>query len=304
MSKLWVIDAGKGGVGKTFFASNLGITLTKLGKSVLVVDMDLSGSNLHTSLGQPPTEKNLSLFVNNKSRLRELVLPTLIPRLHYIHGPDAAWMNSTFDLESCRNLIKECRMLPYDFVIFDLGHGLNDINLELMKNADEKILLTAPEPSSVQKTYRFLETWILSVLNDNPKLGGREKVQNFISEFRLLNSKSQFSFRHYLQSCTESSSNPFEVLNASPIKLVVNSARSQQDQDLGFSIKSVVTKYYDLNITYLGSIDFDNAAWQSLRSKQPMLLEVPFTPLAGQFQNICKELLRPEPLSSFYKAVV
>ena len=40
-AKVWVVASGKGGVGKTFVSSSLGITLSKLGHSVVVVDLDL-----------------------------------------------------------------------------------------------------------------------------------------------------------------------------------------------------------------------------------------------------------------------
>ena len=43
-TKLWVVASGKGGVGKTFVASSVGITLSKLGHSVVIIDLDLSGA--------------------------------------------------------------------------------------------------------------------------------------------------------------------------------------------------------------------------------------------------------------------
>ena len=44
------IASGKGGVGKSFLAANLAIALAKLGKQVIVADLDFGGSNLHTCL--------------------------------------------------------------------------------------------------------------------------------------------------------------------------------------------------------------------------------------------------------------
>ena len=53
---MWAIAGGKGGIGKSFVAANLGIALSERGKKVIVVDADLGGANLHTLLGisQPP----------------------------------------------------------------------------------------------------------------------------------------------------------------------------------------------------------------------------------------------------------
>ena len=76
----------------------------------------------------------------------------------------------------------------------------------------------------------------------------------------------------------------------------MNSARSQSNCELGHSIKSVCNKYYDRGLDYIGAIDFDNAVWQSVKSREHVLFAQPFTPLAGQFLTTCKQLIAPEEL--------
>ncbi len=51
MTKIIPVASGKGGVGKTSFVANVGYKLSSLGKTVILVDLDLGGSNLHTCLG-------------------------------------------------------------------------------------------------------------------------------------------------------------------------------------------------------------------------------------------------------------
>ena len=46
-----VVASGKGGTGKTVFASNLGAQLALLGKSVVMVDMDMGLRNLDLYMG-------------------------------------------------------------------------------------------------------------------------------------------------------------------------------------------------------------------------------------------------------------
>ena len=50
---------GKGGIGKTLLTSNLAVFLSWLNKKVVVIDMDLGGANLHTSLGVNTPSKTL-----------------------------------------------------------------------------------------------------------------------------------------------------------------------------------------------------------------------------------------------------
>ena len=49
--KLWSIGGGKGGIGKSVFTLGLGISLSRMGKKIILVDADLGGANLHTLMG-------------------------------------------------------------------------------------------------------------------------------------------------------------------------------------------------------------------------------------------------------------
>src|SRR3954451_12724609 len=48
------LGGGRGGVGKSLLAVNLGVYLAQLGRSVVLADLDPAGSGLHTLLGLPP----------------------------------------------------------------------------------------------------------------------------------------------------------------------------------------------------------------------------------------------------------
>ncbi|WP_374031539.1 P-loop NTPase [Bdellovibrio bacteriovorus] len=95
-TKLWVVASGKGGVGKTFVSSSLGMTLSKLGHSVVIVDLDLSGSNIHTVLGLNPSHMNIRHYFEGAKTLQELVIPTPYPHLSYVQGFWDAWTPTDF----------------------------------------------------------------------------------------------------------------------------------------------------------------------------------------------------------------
>lgn len=303
-AQLWVIGAGKGGVGKTFISSSLGITLSKLNNKVLLIDFDLTGANLHTTFGLPLTEKNLRQFFLGNSTLPQLVRPTEIPRVSYVQGYWDSWSPAAVSVDQVKNLIAECRNLDYDYVIFDMGAGTSEAYLELFKSADEKILIASPEPTCVEKTYRFIESHICYSLKEISTPDSYGKLQETLREYKMMHHKGHFSFRNYLKEASGFTFDHFETLNSKPIRLIVNSTRSRMDQDLGYSIKSVCNKYFDLAVDSVGFIDFDNAVWQSVNNREPVLIEKPFTPLAGQFLTICKQLTTPNFHSNFYRAVV
>jgi flagellar biosynthesis protein FlhG len=208
------------------------------------------------------------------------------------------------NVSDTEKLIAACRKLNYDYVLFDLGAGPLHSYLELFTQADEKILIADSEPTSVEKTYRFLESFICYSLRESSTAESYQKLQSTLRDYKKTSHKGYFSFRSYLKDAVGFSFDYFEQLNQRPVRLLVNSCRCRQDQDLGHSIKSVCHKYYDLRLDYVGAIDFDNAVWQSVKSREPMLIEKPFTPLAGQFLSVCKQLTNTNSTANLYRAAI
>ncbi len=64
--RIWAIGGGKGGVGKSVLAANLGVVLAKRRQRVVVVDADLGGANLHTLFGMPDPELTLSDYIDRR----------------------------------------------------------------------------------------------------------------------------------------------------------------------------------------------------------------------------------------------
>lgn len=295
-AKLWVVGSGKGGVGKTFVSTSLAISLTKLGHQVTVVDLDLSGANVHTALGVNPSHKNIRHFFEGTTSLQDLVIPTPYAKLSYVQGFWDSWVPTDFTTEQIHKLIPELKALKSDYVIVDLGAGAMAGHVDLFKAANEKFLVTSPEPSSIEKTYRYIEAYVCNSLKEDAVPEAWNDLIATLRQHREGTLNRPFSFKNYLKSQTGFHYSFFEALSQKPVRLIVNSCRNQDNADLGYSIKSVCYKYYDLSIDYAGSIDFDNAVWQAARTREPMLISAPFSPLAGQFLSICKQLIDPEEL--------
>jgi flagellar biosynthesis protein FlhG len=290
-ASIWVVGSGKGGVGKTFVCTSLGITLSKLNKSVLIIDFDLSGANVHTCFGLDLSDRTLRYYFEGSHKLIDLIQPTSVPRLSYVQGYWNDWSLSEISIEQVKRFVDSCRATEFDIVIIDLGAGSGASNMELLKQANEKILVVDPEPTSMEKFYRYIESYVCSCLRENSNAEAFLKIQNALRQYRDSQQKGLFSFREYLRSATGFSFDYFDQLTQKPVRLIVNSARTRLDQDLGYSIRSVCSKYFDLKVDYMGALDYDNAVWQSARKREPTLIEKPFTPLAGQFLNIGRHLL-------------
>jgi flagellar biosynthesis protein FlhG len=302
-TNIWVVGAGKGGVGKTFLTASLGVCLAKQGPSVLCVDLDVHGANLHTHLGQHPASTSVQSYFVNKAPLPTLIQSTTVPRLSFIQGPWDQWAPLSLSGQDVEGFVQELRKLPFDYVLIDLGPGASDANLDFFRLADEKILVTNPEPTSVEKTYRFLESMISRKLRTYGDANANLALASSLQRYRSQQKSVPFSFRDFLKNTHGFSMDFFDDLKEHPIRLIVNQARSQQDQDLGHSIKSVSVKYYDFPLDFLGALDFDNAVWQSVRARQAFLVEKPFSPVAGELLAITRHLSATNPFTNPYRQV-
>src|SRR3990167_6287456 len=73
MAKLLTIISGKGGVGKTTTAINLGAALNSFGKEVIVLDANLTTPNVGLHLGAPIVPVNLNHVLNGKANIADAI---------------------------------------------------------------------------------------------------------------------------------------------------------------------------------------------------------------------------------------
>ena len=67
LPQVWAFGGGKGGIGKTFLAANLGATVALAGRRVVLADLDLGGGNLHTCLGvRTGSRVNLLAYLDHR----------------------------------------------------------------------------------------------------------------------------------------------------------------------------------------------------------------------------------------------
>ncbi|MES3037864.1 MAG: P-loop NTPase [Bdellovibrionota bacterium] len=295
-NSIWAVASGKGGVGKSFISASLAITVAKLGHPVVIVDLDITGANSHTCLGMNPSPLNLRHYFDGSKTLQEIIVPSSIPKLSLIQGLWDSWNLFELTADRVEKLVKDLRELTASYVIIDLGAGGTHGNIEVFKHVDEKILVTTPEPTSLEKNYRFIEGYICSKIQPTTTPDKYMDWIHALREKRHSTNSSAYSIRNYITDKMPESLPTFEAMNNSPIHVVVNSVRSHEQSSLGYSIRSVCNKYFELEVNFLGSINYDNAVWQSIRLHEPVLIAQPFTPLAGQFLSLCKHLIDPEEL--------
>jgi len=147
MKKMIVITSGKGGVGKTTTAINLGAAMNYFGKDVLVIDGNLTTPNIGIHLNSPEVPINLNHVLLGKADAFEAV---------YEHESGVKIMPSSLSIKDL-NRIKPEKIREYkddfkkisEYIIVDSAAGLGNEAISLIKMADELIIVTNPEMPAI-----------------------------------------------------------------------------------------------------------------------------------------------------------
>lgn len=296
---IWAVGGGKGGIGKSFISSSLAICLTRMGKSVTLVDLDLGSANLHTCLGMKIPSQTLSDFISGRVQdISQCSSPTEIPGLNFISGFNDALNVADLSNENKLRLIHALRTIQTPYVILDLGAGTSENTLDFFLAADQKIIAVTPEPTSIENAYRFMKSSFYRKLRlAESELGIQSLIEAAMDSKNQLGIKSPADLiRHISQTDPAAGARLTEKIGDFNMQLLLNQVRTRPDIELGHSMKSVCKKYFGIEADYLGYIDHDNAVWQSLRKRRPLVIEYPYSSIVGQFLGITKNLLNPTSL--------
>jgi len=158
MKHVLAVASGKGGVGKTWFSISLACALARMNRRILLVDCDINLANIDIQLGLSSSVGLRNVFlgeVPTSQAIRTItpfgldVLPGCA-NAGYLNGLDPAmigWIQTEL----------RCIGQDYDLVILDLPSGIESGVRELIKCADDGIILTTAEPTALADAYALIK---------------------------------------------------------------------------------------------------------------------------------------------------
>src|SRR3954471_13996449 len=293
--RVGAIGGGKGGVGKSLVAANVGIFLATLGKKVILVDGAFGAPNLHIFAGVPRPSRTLSeALAAGGPSLAELAVATHVPGVRLVGGVyDPAWIANPGPAQ-VTVLAEQLRSLPADWVVVDLAPGTASPTLELFLEADIGLLVGVPDPTSIELMHRFVRAAFLKRL-ERKNLGHLAQIADKVPlDYEGGMPSALDIYLAAVATQTDIHEIREAILGFAP-HLVINSARSKSDMELGRAVASAARRRLGNPLRYLGHLEYDEAVWASTRRRRPLLIEHPETRIAKCFERVARGIMAVRP---------
>ncbi|MBC8953121.1 MULTISPECIES: septum site-determining protein MinD [Xenorhabdus] len=157
MARIIVVTSGKGGVGKTTSSAAIATGLAQRGKKTAVVDFDIGLRNLDLIMG---CERRVVFdFVNviqGDASLNQALIKDKRTENLYILPASQTRDKEALTRDGVEKILNELDQQGFEFIICDSPAGIESGALMALYFADEAIITTNPEVSSVRDSDRIL----------------------------------------------------------------------------------------------------------------------------------------------------
>ena len=154
--RVLVVTSGKGGVGKTTTAANIGAGLALLGRKVCLIDADIGLRNLDVVLGlENRIVYDLTDVVEGNCRVRQALIKDKRTENLYLLPAAQTKEKDAVAPEQMKALCDELRE-DFDYIIVDCPAGIERGFKNAIAGADDAVIVTTPEVAAVRDADRII----------------------------------------------------------------------------------------------------------------------------------------------------
>ena len=157
MAKIIVVTSGKGGVGKTTTSASFATGLALRGHKTAVIDFDVGLRNLDLIMGcERRVVYDLINVIQGEATLNQaLIKDKQCPEL-FVLAASQTRDKDALTLEGVKKILDDLATMDFEYIICDSPAGIETGALMAMHFADEALVVTNPEVSSVRDSDRIL----------------------------------------------------------------------------------------------------------------------------------------------------
>ena len=285
--RLVAFASGRGGTGRSLLAANVAVYLAQAAKKVVAIDADPAGGPLHQLLGAPRPPRGFGEFLRGKiSTLNELIVDTPIAGVGLVGGEGSAF-GTTRPKQTAKATLAAIAALDVDYVIADLGPADSTLTLDLWLGSDVPVLVTLPEPASVESTYRFAKSAFLR------RLRGIRGLDRLVASSNGPPVAALDIYRAVRTAGSPTEKLEQEIRAFRPT-FVVNQTRTVQDLKLGTWMASAARRRLGHGLEYLGHVEADETVWLAARRHRSLVAEYPEGKASKNIERLGRKLLSLE----------
>ncbi len=157
MTKIIVVTSGKGGVGKTTTSASFASGLALRGFKTAVIDFDVGLRNLDLIMGcERRVVYDLINVIQNEANLNQALIKDKQCDNLFVLAASQTRDKDALTQDGVERVLKDLAGMGFDYIVCDSPAGIETGALMAMHYADEALLVTNPEVSSVRDSDRIL----------------------------------------------------------------------------------------------------------------------------------------------------
>ncbi|HYP32197.1 MAG TPA: septum site-determining protein MinD [Burkholderiaceae bacterium] len=157
MAKIVVVTSGKGGVGKTTTSASFSSGLALRGHKTAVIDFDVGLRNLDLIMGcERRVVYDLINVINNEANLHQTLIKDKQCENLFVLPASQTRDKEALTKDGVERVLKELAEMGFEYIVCDSPAGIETGALLAMHFADEALVVTNPEVSSVRDSDRII----------------------------------------------------------------------------------------------------------------------------------------------------